>query len=178
MNPRTFTDRDGSELTVSECCDDDLNPDCVHVSVEGKSVCLQIADLPAVVAALYEAAGKPAPVILEHTDPAISYSWMIPGAGFNLRDGGVEIISIGSVTDSGHLHDPASIRGLAARLAEMAEQAERWSGPSLAEVEELAKVIRSELHPASESLGLRPSESDRTAARAALRWMRDREAAP
>ena len=43
--------------------------------------------------------------------------------------------------------------------------------PSAAEVEELAAVIRSGLYPPSEAIGLRPSQSDRTAARAALRWM-------
>jgi hypothetical protein len=87
------------------------------------------AGLKAAVTELYENAGLPAPIILERTDPARSYAWMLPGISFTIRDGGVEITSIGRATDSGSLHEPVHIRQLAARIAEIAEQAERESTP-------------------------------------------------
>jgi len=62
---------------------------------------------------------------------------------------------------------------LAASLAFLADEAE--SQPDPAEVEELAALIRSELYPHSEAVGLGPSEADRTAARAVLRWMKDKQ---
>ena len=46
--------------------------------------------------------------------------------------------------------------------------------PDPADVVELAAAIRTALYAPSESIGLRPSETDRTAARAALRWMKQR----
>ena len=48
--------------------------------------------------------------------------------------------------------------------------------PDPAEVAELAAVILSELYPEGVE-GVRPSESDLTAARTALRWMRDKQEA-
>jgi hypothetical protein len=98
------------------------------------------ASLEAAVAELYEDAGLPVPIILERTDPAHSYAWMLPGDSFTIRDGGVEITSVSRTADSGSLHEPACIRQLAARIAEMAEQAEREPDP--AEVKELAAIIR------------------------------------
>ena len=49
--------------------------------------------------------------------------------------------------------------------------------PDPAEVEELAALIVSDLYVYGQVLGLRPAESDRCAARTALRYMRDKREA-
>lgn len=132
------------------------------------------AALEAAVAELYEDAGQPPPIILERPDPARSCAWMLPGVSFAVRNGQVEIISTSTATDSGHLHEPAYIRELAARIAEMAEQAEAQADePDPAKVEELAELMDAEMERCgSGQFGLYPA-----VARIALRWMREREAA-
>jgi hypothetical protein len=129
---------------------------------------LPVGKLAEFVVTLYAAAGKPAPLILERPDYPRS-SLELGGATFSVRPGGVEEFRVHDGTQSGVLHEPGVIRRIAACLAVLAEEAE--GGPDPAEVEELAELIRAELYPLSERIGLRPSEADRTAARAALRWM-------
>jgi hypothetical protein len=121
-----------------------------------------------------EAAGLPAPVILDR--PEIDPEG---AAGINVftvrldRD-----LSVCVAGRAGHASPvaPSVARKLASVIAAYADAAEAARNePDETEVDELAAVIRSELHPPAASMGLRPSESDRTAARAALRWFRERE---
>ena len=175
MNPRTFTDRDGSELTVSECCDDDLNPDCVHVTVEGKSTCLQVADLPQVAAALYEAASRPAPVILERPEPR---KVLVPAA-----DGGETVHIVpgcpeGSPGVALSLSCPVRLVGDEARRITVAlvdAMREAETEPDPAEVEKVVKKIGTEVGGAWVGRDLMIA---RAAARVALRQVREREAKP
>ncbi len=174
----TYRDRDGAELLITACDDGDINPGCIHIDTPGNPVCVgPQKDLPRIIADLYETAGKPAPIILERPDPARSYTWMIPGISFAIRSSGVEIVSTGSAADSGCLHEPARIRELAARIAEMAEQAERAAEPDPAEVEELTAVLRGVVPGMAVPGGDYRTGVARNFAEAALRWMREREAA-
>lgn len=166
MNTYSYTDWDGAKLNIGQCDDQGVSGHA-HVGTPGDAACINQDHLPAVVAALYEAAGKPAPIVLDRTDETVNYTWILHGIGFVIRNGGVEITH----PNGAQLFEPAIIRGLAARLAEMAEAAEARAEPDSAEVEELAAQIRHDLHPDSG----KPSEGDRSAARTALRWMKQRE---
>jgi len=131
------------------------------------------ADIPAVAAgiaaAMHEAAGLPAPIILERPKtlyPDISFGPELKVA----RGDAVTALWLGA---EARTLGPDECRRLAAYLAICAEADEAAAAD--AEVDELARAIRSELYPPSESIGLRPGESDRTAARAALRWMTQKQ---
>jgi hypothetical protein len=126
-------------------------------------------DLPEIAANLYEACGLPSPVIL---DPQ-----QIPEDGSQVGYGDFRI----SRDDHGvafELHGratcmpPRAALVLAAYITAYAMQAEAEPDPE--EVEELARALRLELFPDSVRAGLQPSGADRTAARAALRWMNAR----
>lgn len=174
MNPRAFDNEDdGTRLTVSHCPDNDsharLTTDDGEETVRA---CVSRDMLPAVTAAMHEAVGVPAPVILPRPqipedDSPLCYGNFV----IRLEDSGV---AIGLPGFYGKAIPPGAALELAAYIAAYAGQAD--AEPDPVEVEELAARIRSEIHPDSDRLGLRPSESDRIAARAALRWMRDREA--
>jgi hypothetical protein len=135
------------------------------------------ADIPAVAAgialAMHEAAGLPAPVILERPPVVTREAIIVPGARFRVHGNAIQADPLCGSGVQQESFAPAAIRDIAAALAVMADEAE--SEPDPAEVEELARVIRADLYPPSESIGLRPGESDRTAARAALRWMKDKQ---
>jgi len=171
MEPWTYTDGDNGELVISTC-----NPGEVTVQTQGNaSLAVVIADdLPEVVAKLYEACGLPSPVILER--PGVS----IPAGGDPLFCGDLSLrtyeygIAMGLPGITAAAVAPGTLRRRAAFMAAYADAAE--AEPDPADVGALAKAIRSALCPDSERTGLRPGESDETAARAALRWMRDREA--
>lgn len=83
-------------------------------------------------------------------------------------DGGVSF-AIGGNTET---LPEATARQCAAVTVALADEEELDS----AEVEDLAHAIRLGLYPDGDRIGLRPGESDRKSARAALRWMREREA--
>lgn len=134
---------------------------------------------PRVAAAMWTANGDPAPVILERPELPEDdhWAWVVPGGAGGLGkislDGGRVVFH--AYVDVLYL-TPGAAREAAAMLAASADlAADRAAQDAVdAEVDELAAVIRSELHPDSG----RPSEGDRTAARAALRWFREREARP
>lgn len=169
MSAMPYTDEDGRTLQAGIC----EAPDHVLLKVtDGEAVaevCVKNEDMPGVTAALYEAARFPAPVILER--PEISDAGIDAfGAAEISRDGGQVVIGCGPPLRLA----PQAARKLAALIAAYADAAE--GEPDPAEVGELAEAIRAEIHPGYTVHGLRPSESDRAAARAALRWLKRREA--
>jgi len=131
------------------------------------------ADVPGVAAgiaaAMHEAAGLPAPVILER--PEVTFK-----DGVN-RAGRIEVGRLGDRVTVGLYGiqpeelEPDVARRLAALIAVRADEAQDGE-PDPAEVEELATI----LHDARE-VGVkgRHGEWDTSAARAALRWMRDKQ---
>jgi hypothetical protein len=137
---------------------------------------LPVGKLTEFVATLYEAAGLPAPVILDRPSPI--------GAALGCYEGGLRVFPDGTAVRvqaasaepcRHYWHtrlEPAAARKVAATIAAIADAIE--GEPDPAEVEELAGTIRAAHHPDSG----RPGDGDRTAARAALRWFRDREAQP
>jgi hypothetical protein len=160
-----FADQYGTELEVSG---ETALPGCARVWVSERcGIHVKAAGFPALIAALYEAAGLPAPIILARPVGGEYLMRHFPsalGAGItvNRKDGFVVI------RGDGLLFDPKTVRDLAAFAVTLADEAE--SEPDPAEVEELAAAIRTGLHPDSG----RPGEPDRMAARAALRWFRDK----
>jgi len=135
--PFKHADRcDGSVLRIVPSVDFEGH---AALSTEDGAVRVSAGDLPQVVAALYEAAGLPAPVILDRPEhPVLD---LIPGVSFEVRNRGVEGIRRPSATESGTLWEAATIRHFAASLAVLADEAE--AAPHPAEVAELAAVIRS-----------------------------------
>jgi len=132
--------------------------DISSVTVGGDPVCLILAEHRAEVAAgLWTGAGAPAPVILERPDgPADRFQ------GIKIeRDGGSVLLRIGGNREA---LDAGAARTLAARIAILADEAE--DEPDPAEIEELAELLRE--HGDCASLRWE-------AARAALRWMRDKQ---
>lgn len=166
---RAFADRYGAELRVGG---EASFAGCARLMVTRTcGVHIEAADFPALIAALYEAAGLPAPVILER-----------PGATFEggvNRAGPIEVGRLGGLVTVGLYGiqpeeiEPAEARRLAALIAICADEVQDGE-PDPAEVEELATAIRTGLHPGSG----RPGEPDRRAARAAFRWFREREDRP
>jgi len=163
----TFTDRYGTALQIGG---EASFAGCARLTVSKLcGIHVEAADFPALIAALYEAAGLPAPVILERPDADDDSAGLIPGLRFTARDGVVEVERPGGNWQIG----PAKVRKFAAALAVLADEAE--SGPDPAEVEELAYVLRA-VTPGMAY----PGEGDyrlavaRGFAEAALKWMRDK----
>ena len=126
---------------------------------------LPVGKLGEFTATLYEAAGLPAPVILEP-----------PGATFEggvNRAGRIEVGSLGGRVTVGLYGiqpeeiEPAAARRLAALIAVHADEAQ--SDPDPAEVQSLADEMCADVR----RIGGSPPEEWRIAARAALRWFRD-----
>lgn len=172
MSP-VFTDRYGTGLEIggeasfAGCARLTVSKPC-GIHVEG-------ADFPALAGALYEAAGLPAPVILERPGIAADGDGETGINVFTVRmEPDLRSIGIRYHGANRAIIAPGPARKLASVIAAYADAAQAHQDePDPAEVEELAAVIRAELYPPSESIGLRPSEADRIAARAALRWFRD-----
>jgi hypothetical protein len=137
---------------------------CVNLRITGQDFDLPVGKLAEFVATLYEAAGKPAPVILER--PAKPNLDVIPGVRFSVLGRGVEV----KRTGAGWHIDADVIRQFAASLAALADEAE--SDPDPAEVEALAEMM-SDAEP---TLRLGGTSASRDLARTALRWMREHEA--
>lgn len=53
--PWSWTDPDGTVITVQSCEDDDLNPGSIHIAVDGTAVCITPHAQPALIAALQRA---------------------------------------------------------------------------------------------------------------------------
>jgi hypothetical protein len=168
--PYVYLPRPAERITVSRDGEDHC---LLAVFADGASVVRVLPDeVPGVAAgiatAMHEAAGLPAPVILER--PAATFR-----DGVN-RAGNIEVGRLGGRVTVGLYGiqpeeiGPAEARRLAALIAVRAEEA-RGDEPDPAEVEELAGAIRTAHHPDSG----RPGDGDRTAARAALRWFADKQ---
>jgi hypothetical protein len=160
-----FADQYGTELEVSG---ETALPGCARVWVSGRcGIHVRAAGFPAFIAALYEAAGLPAPVILER--PAV------PKDGARLRFGkfGMRMLNGGIAFSLPGVEveavPPGAARELAAHIAAYADEAEGEPDPD--DVTELAEEIRGDLA----RIGGRPDEATEIAARAALRWFRDKQ---
>jgi hypothetical protein len=143
------------------------------------SAYLEPSAVPAAALALYEAAGLPEPLILPRVMPPLGGPWR-PEKGAALWAARVRAGNApGEVRvgwgGAGPYEDmtPAKAREMAAVLAALADEAD--AEPDLAEVDELAEVIRAGLYPPSKEIGLRPDDADRAAARAVLLagWKRE-----
>lgn len=127
-----------------------------------------------IAAAMHEAAGLPAPVVPERPSPVATALGHYFGGVRVFADGGtVRLQATESHSAKKYWHtrlDPAAARKLAAYIAALADAVE--GEPDLAEVEELATL----LHDTRET-GVRgiSGDWDRNAARAALRWMKDKQ---
>ena len=105
------------------------------------------ADIPAVARklaeAMHEAAGKPAPIILERLEVLGNPDSRILGTAFEVshRPGWVRL---GFDERNGHMLNtsPENARFIAALIAQHADAAGKAAGPDPAEVEALADVIR------------------------------------
>ena len=132
----------------------------------GHIVAVADSDLPEFVTTLYQAAGLPAPVILER--PAATFE-----GGVN-RAGRIEVGRLGGRVTVGLYGmqpeeiKPAEARRLAALIAIRAGEAE--DEPDPAEVEELAEIITT-TDPRSRGYSPDPE----VIARAVLRWFRDKQ---
>ena len=146
-----------------------------------KSVTVKPGDLEDVTRKLCEAAGRPAQVMIGRPDVDTGKTatvgdlqvWREPDGRVGFMADGGDAVMLGALRLR-----PFEVRRLAAVAVAYADAADEPDAdePDPAEVEELAAAIRAGLFPDSERIGLRPGESDRTAARAALEWMRKREA--
>jgi hypothetical protein len=123
-----------------------------------------VTDLPRVIREMSEAAGESAPVMLGRPDLDAMRDkdgWVrFRGLRlFRCADGSVSFAIGGNVENL-----PEGLaRAAGAAAVALADE------PGPAEVEELAHLIRLALYPGSDRIGLRPSESDKVAARAVLR---------
>lgn len=171
--PYVYTPRPGEWLRVSR---DEEGRCMVGVAAEesgyAHSARFRPDDVPAVAAgiatAMHEAAGLPAPVILERPGATIA-------DGVN-RAGSIEVgrlrdrVTVGLYGIQPEEIEPAVARRLAALIAIRADEVQS-DEPDPAEVQELAAEIRSEL----KRMGGSPPEATGMAARIALRWMRDKQ---
>lgn len=140
---------------------------------EGGSVAVEPGDLEDVTRKLCEAAERPAPVMIGRPDVDTGKTatvgdlqvWREPDGRVGFMAAGGDAVMLGALRLR-----PFEVRRLAAVAVAYADAADP------AEVEGLAHAIRTGLSPDSDRIGLRVAESDRTAARAALEWMRKREA--
>jgi hypothetical protein len=163
-----YQDDDGNKLILAECHDDDLNKGHVHVDMTGAGpVCIPPGDWPRIIAAVYGKAGLSAPVILEPSGCDTSRDARIGAFTLTLWPEGDKARI--NMAFGGATLDRSEARHLAAAIVAYGDAANAEPDPG--EVDELAAVILSELYPNGIPAGACPSESDRTAARTALRWM-------
>ncbi|MEV0619539.1 hypothetical protein AB0I81_39915 [Nonomuraea sp. NPDC050404] len=98
-----FTDRDGDKLAISSAPN---NPNTVHIA-RTCGVLMPADELPKFVAKLYEAAGQPAPIILDRPSPEALREWISGG-------------EVDAYTDL-RWHSPQAARERAAHLAAAAD---------------------------------------------------------
>jgi hypothetical protein len=160
MTP-VFTDRYGTELRVGG---EATFAGCARLMVTRTcGIHVESADFPALIGALYEAAGLPAPVVLERPGVPQGTSPLRYGDfGMRMHKGGIAF-SLPGV--EARAISPAAARELAAHIAAYADEADRE--PDAAEAEELTGFL------VAAGAGLRTTGVD-DIARAALRWMRDK----
>jgi hypothetical protein len=167
---------DYGRLIVSECDDGDIvpgcahvtvDPGCAHVTVDGKPAAIPAGQFPHLIAALYEASGEPAPVILDGYGDAGVTEATIGGVRVYLAEG--RRVGIDGNDDL----PPALARQIARMLVSIADLAD--AEPDPAEVEAIVAKIGEEIGGAWVGRDLRIA---RAAARSALRSVREREATP
>jgi hypothetical protein len=166
---KSFTDEDHRVLLITSC----ETPGHALLRVNDGDVsetCVGAAELPGVIAAMYEAAGLPAPVILERPETTPAGTSTAIGFVYPFRSARGDLVGVVTSEVRDAYLTPTEARKAAAVIAAYADEAD--ADPDPAEVEELAAFIRSAHHPDSG----KPGDSDRTAARAALRGMQNREA--
>jgi hypothetical protein len=162
---RSFTDRYGTGLEVGG---EASFAACARVTVSKPcGVHVEASDFPALIAALYAAAGQPGPVILDRPEePRASLEF--EGITWTLRPGdGVEATRAGAIVTTGTLYRPERLRGIAAALACLADEAER-DEPDPADVAKLTRVLE-------RSGALSTDTPVEALARAALAWMAGRK---
>ncbi len=156
---RAFTDRYGTSLEVAG---ETALPGCARVGISERcGVHVEAADFPALIAALYEAAGLPAPLILER--PEID-----PGTAKGVNVFTVDLdrdLSVRVGTAKGVPLAPSVARHLASVIAAYADAAEAAREPDPDDLTELTQELW-------EAMKGGPAEA---AARAALRWFRDKQ---
>ena len=169
MKPYKHEDDNGNEMTI------DFGGFYAEVAVESADGPFRVfpESVSKIAGELYEACGLPVPVILERPAPREMLAAGPHGdevvhvepspAGHPSNRPGV-VLELGS--QSVRLIGDEPLR-VALALVDAMREAE----PDPAEVEELAHAIRIGLFPGSDRVGLGVGESDREAARAALRWM-------
>jgi hypothetical protein len=151
----------------------DQRPFCADgcISFNDGDFHLPVGKLKEFVSTLYEAAGLPVPVILRAPTLPPGICHYSDGVKVFADGAEVRLQATESRSAKEYWHTklkPAAARKLAANIAALADFAEAQPDP--AEVEELAEAIRTAHHPDSG----RPGDGDRTAARAALRWFREK----
>lgn len=138
-DPKPYTDEDGRTLLIGACED----PRHVYLRVtDGEAVaevCVSAADLPAETAKMRQAAGLPAPVILERPeiDPD---AWLQSGpVRMGLTGDGEVMVGLGNAQSGAA---PSDIRHIAALLCAYADAAE--AEPNPADLEALTGLIDAE----------------------------------
>lgn len=181
MDPFRRHDGKGGWLEVREVREGDPAgaEGCVITTGTSGFVAEPLMDIPAIARWMYQACGQEPAVMLGrpeiNPDRPVTVGqfqvWKEPDGRIGFMPADTEAASM-----TGALRlAPHAVRQLAAVAVAYADAAaEQEPGP--AEVEDLAHAIRLGLYPDSDRIGLRPSEGDRTAARAALKWMRERGA--
>jgi hypothetical protein len=159
----TYIDGDGDKLTLRA----GVRSLLLRVASYSGDVAVAAADVPEFAAELYKAAGLPAPVILDR--PAASALNAIPGIIFERNGPVIEACRPGGSWQ----FTPTEIRRLAASLAILADEVDSGPGLDEDEVRDLARVIH-RTHCDDEYCRLSPTLGDVDAARAALRWKRER----
>lgn len=168
MEPYRLEDSESDWLTITE---HDGRPGAALLRSWRAGVEVKPDNIPAVTAAFYRACGIQPPVILDLPD--------IPQDGAQIRYGSFAVkLSNGGVTVSLPGIEPLPVppraaRELAAYIVAYADLAEEEPDPD--GVEELANVIHAGTHQAG--CGLGPTDENRAAAHAALRWMNARKTA-
>lgn len=162
-----YEDEEGAALTVNPY--PHAHAGDVAAVRTGGTVYVLPEHFPEVAAGLWTGAGLPPPVILE--PPGYDTSGETRIGAFTLwrEDGNAHV----NMAFGGCALDSAGARHLAAAIVAYGDGAEAEPDPG--EVEELAALIVSGLYPPGVPADLRPSDYDRTAARTALRWMRDKQ---
>lgn len=163
--PFEYPDEDECLLRILPSAD---MPGWFLVRTECGCVRVPPSELRSVVAALYEACGLRAPVILDRPEhPGASYEF--EGVTYTIRPGrGIDVTRPTRSGQCGTLYEPAAIRRIASVLAALADEAEAGADPQ--DVAELAEEIRGAFGGGTSTL-----DAYDIAARTALRWMKDRQ---
>lgn len=160
MKPLAIADDHGSTFRVSTC--DDGGHAWIRVTDSHGQIanaCVNPAEFPEAALALYEACGLPVPVILERPEMPASGILTELGTVYPYHSRGGLLVGVSGKENDRYLK-PGAAREAAAALAACADL--EMPGPDPAELSSL----------------MREAGIGEVSARAAIRWMRDREATP